>query len=574
MHLRPPNLLVVWLFSAVFVTVVRALHVVDLGYDLTLQIQAAQNLLHGEGLSIYPPNFASDLAEPSQLITLTHFSAGYSFIVAALLAAGLNMPVIFKLIAGAGTMLGWWGWAKLGQPFFDPGLKRTGIWQWTALAIALITPLLFTPSWHGTDLLLWACVPWVLLWLTRPAGAKTERNGWYDFAAGAICGLAVLLRYQGLFLLGYAGFLILSQSLTRPLTLLRRASAFVIGVLPLLAVQFYLNYFVSEVDVRPGGVTFKADPWTGGQHILLAFGHITSANFALLWWMPEKFLRFFIQPVAKAPWLLIVTLGGFIFWPLWLALRAGCRGPSSASRDTRTVAAGLLMAIVLFLLGCAVSRPNYFGVTRYYVPVLPVAVFIAYALALPNGGRKRWTRRAEQITSTGYITGYVCIGLLELGCLLSPGERGSWRRTELAETRRFEHSLPLQPLYALNPSRNYLIKLLREEPNTVLVTNVEQQFYADPEIDRSRVHRLQGLNSPCVSGPTRILIFVAEPFEGPIESLYWMDAGGKPRPANNFAGVSDLYLVKRFPEEKIKILEWRVPAGTRTDLTTSKESKI
>jgi hypothetical protein len=571
MDLRPPKLFLVWVCSAAFVTVVRALHVADLGYDLTLQIQAAQNLLHGQGLSVYPPEFASDLARPSQLVTLTYFPAGYSFVVAALMAAGLSIPVIFKLIAGAGTMLGWWGWAKVGLPFFEPGLKRTGIWPWTALAIALITPLLFTPSWRGTDILLWASVPWVLLWLTRPGGSDTERNGWYDFAVGATCGLAVLFRYQGLFLVGYAGFLILSQSLTRPLILLRRAFAFAAGLLPLLAVQFYLNYFVSKIDAQPGGVAFKGDAWTGGKHVILALQHITSANFALLWWMPQKVLPFFIRPMADAPWLLIVTLTGFIFWPLLLAVRTGCRGFSPASRDIRTVSTGLLLAMVLFLLGCAVSRPDYFGVTRYYVPVLPVAVFIAYALSLPNSSGKRWVNWAARITSTGYLIGYVCIGLLEVGCLLLPGERGSWRRTQLTETRHFEHTLPLQPLYALNASRNYLIKLLREEPNTVLVTNVEQRFYADPEIDRSRVHRLEDLNSPSVTGPTRILIIVTEPFEGPVEALYWMNGRGDLQPANNFAGVTDLHLLKRFPEEKIKILEWRVPAGTRTALTTSKQ---
>ena len=93
MDLRPPKLLFVWLCSAAFVTVVRALHVADLGYDLTLQIQAEQNLLHGQGLSIYPPRFASDLAEPSQLVTLTYFPAGYSFIVGALMAAGTEFSL-------------------------------------------------------------------------------------------------------------------------------------------------------------------------------------------------------------------------------------------------------------------------------------------------------------------------------------------------------------------------------------------------------------------------------------------------------------------------------------------------
>ena len=57
--------LMLWLCSAALVMVVRFLHAAALGYDLALQIQAAQNLLAGRGLSLYR-HAGPDLAEPAK----------------------------------------------------------------------------------------------------------------------------------------------------------------------------------------------------------------------------------------------------------------------------------------------------------------------------------------------------------------------------------------------------------------------------------------------------------------------------------------------------------------------------
>ncbi len=69
--------LLLWLCSADVVTVIRLLHVGDLGYDLTIQIEAGQNPLAGRGLTVYLPT-ADNLADPPTLSVLTHFPSGYS----------------------------------------------------------------------------------------------------------------------------------------------------------------------------------------------------------------------------------------------------------------------------------------------------------------------------------------------------------------------------------------------------------------------------------------------------------------------------------------------------------------
>src|SRR5262245_46945915 len=104
--------ILLWVCSAAVVTVVRFLHASVLGYDLTLQIQAAQNFLAGKGLSVYWPA-AQDLAVPAKPFTLTHFPSGYSFYAAAVIAAGARVGTVIKLLAAVATLLGWWGWGKL-----------------------------------------------------------------------------------------------------------------------------------------------------------------------------------------------------------------------------------------------------------------------------------------------------------------------------------------------------------------------------------------------------------------------------------------------------------------------------
>jgi hypothetical protein len=88
--------LLLWLCAAALVTVLRCLGAADANWDLAVQIQAAQNLLAGKGLSVYWP-VSPDLAEPAQLGTLTTSPCGYSVFAAVLMALGANVGVLAVL---------------------------------------------------------------------------------------------------------------------------------------------------------------------------------------------------------------------------------------------------------------------------------------------------------------------------------------------------------------------------------------------------------------------------------------------------------------------------------------------
>lgn len=245
-----------WLCSAALVTVLRFLHAAPVGYDLGLQIQAAHNLLAGNGLSLFR-HAGPDLAGPATLSTLTHFPSGYSLFAAALMAMGLSVGMIVKLLGGVATLVGWWGWGKLAYPFFSEGSKRRLILKWSGYAIAISGPLLLTAAWGGTDIFLWAAVPWVLGWVVKASDENATRGRWLDGLTGAVCGLCMLMRYASLFLAVYAAFLMLWQSRMRLPVLMRRWVFFGLGLLPALALQIYINYFLSNAPAAPGGVSFK-----------------------------------------------------------------------------------------------------------------------------------------------------------------------------------------------------------------------------------------------------------------------------------------------------------------------------
>ena len=563
MYLSKNRLISLWLCSAAVVTIARILHAADLGYDLTLQIQAAQNLLEGNGLSIYSLTGEDDLAKPSQLITLTQFPSGYSFCSAALIAMGFNVGAVIKACGAAATILGWWGWGKLAYAFFREAWEHGRVSRWAGSAIAIGSPLLFTPPWKGTDIFLWAAVPWVLGWIVRASDENASRGLWLDGLAGVVCGFCVLMRYASLFLVIYAGFLILCQS-RRVTVLAWRWTAFGAGLFPLVALQFYLNQFVSTVEATPSGVIFNRDVLAGVKYLWQGLRFLTSANFAAVWWMPHKAVTLLTQRAEQAPWVIGATFAVFAL-PLLFAVKLGYRRLSAASRDVRVAAAGLFVAVPMFLWACgAMFGPFYATVTRYYTPVLPLAVFVAYAFAFIQRKDESKIQGLVRMASLGYLTGYLCIVAAEVVLLPLPGTWASNQREKFLGTFELRRWPSMKLNYEFSAARRYVLALLKEKPDTVLVTNQEQWYYSDPSLDRSRLHSLAGLRASYVSGPARILIMAGEPpFEEPVEALYEL---GKIRRVGYFEHFPDLHLLKRFPEEHVKILEARIPDGSRIPL--------
>jgi hypothetical protein len=574
MNISKNRFVLFWLGSAAVVTLVRLLNAADLGYDLTLQIEAAENLLAGKGLSIYWPSEA-DLAKPATLLTLTHFPAGYSLCAAGLISLGLGVGAVVKTCGAVGTILGWWGWGWLAYFFFREGLQRSWSWRWAGCLIALSTPLLFTPHWQGTDIFLWAAVPWVLYWIVRASDENAPGGRWFDGLAGVVCGLCVLMRYASVFLAVYAGVLILFQSKAHLKVLARRWALFIAGLLPPVAFQAYSNFYVSNAPAHPGGLEFGSGLWAGVQRIGDGFWLLTSANFAVVYWMPHRIIELLTRPGKEAPWLLGATFIIFALAPLF-AVKLKCQALKTIACDVKSATIGFFVAVPLFLWGCMLlSEYAYVTDLRYYIPLLPIAPFLAYACASAHGKQETRLRRLLRIASLGYLTGYLCLAIAGVALLVLPIEQGSGERARLMGTHDFQHWPSTKVTYEFSAARTQAMALLREQPDTILVTNRESWFYADPTLDHSRIFRIEipGTFRPSyVSGPVRVLIVALDPLGAPVEDLHVFTAWAKPERADYLEHLPNLRLLTRFPEDNIKILESDVPAGMLVTLQKTESS--
>ena len=226
---------------------------------------------------------------------------------------------------------------------------------------------------------------------------------------------------------------------------------------------------------------------------------------------------------------------------------------------------GLFLAWPLFLWACALGGVQYVGVPRYYIPLIPMALLIAWSLAFPISPTEKRTLHVTQSAATTYVALYFLMAVVSTALFFVPGRAGAGRRALVFGTVA-PYRFSLGSEYEFSPARQYVLSLLKQQPDTILVTNRPHWFYADPEIERSRLHRLEHFKSSHVTGPTRILVMVLDPFPTPDTALYWLTSYGKAKPAPYFEPVSDLHLIRRFPDEKIKVLEANIPAGVRIEL--------
>jgi len=246
---------------------------------------------------------------------------------------------------------------------------------------------------------------------------------------------------------------------------------------------------------------------------------------------------------------------------LVLLVRTYGLGHAAAARSPRIVALGLFVVLPLFLWGCMMlGHQNYMAERRYYWPILPLSVFVVYSLAsLTSVTTRSRLTSILHISGVAYLTGYIAMSLVAIGLFFVPSERGSDQRARLMGTSSTPHHWPSMKIaYEFSPARRFVMGLLKEQPDTLLLTSQEQWFYADPTVDRSRLFYLRcgQLRSKYLSGPARIVILASD--EGEPQALWYAH-----RRAACFDQLPTLHLLQRFPEERLKVLETHVPAGNR-----------
>jgi len=551
-----------WLSGAAIVSVARFFHAAAPDYDIGMQIQAAQNLLAGHGLSEFL-HLGQGLTDSATLATQIHFPAGYSIAAASLLALHFDVGMVVRIIGTAATLLGWWGWGTLAQSYFRDGLGRGRMWHWAAFAIATLTPVLFTPSWEGTDILLWAMTPWTVVWL---GGEK--RSPVSDSVVGGICGLAVLARYASVVLVLYAVAIIILQSQFRIQTTARRLTAFGITVVPLVAVQVYLNYFVAGTTASPVGVALGGGIAVAARRFWSHLSLLPNAHFPWVFWMPGIVLQRIVpDPADPHLWQLGIT--ALAFTALLLAARIYWKGSVSLN-DPRVLALGLLVAIPLELWVSTAQGAQesyaYLSNRRYYWPLIPLPVLVAYSIAsVPANSTRSQTTHLLTSASRLYVVGFVTLTLFYAALMFTPNRLGATERTRLLATQlRRWPSLAVS--YELSPARQFVIRQLDEQSDALLVTSTAGWFHADASIDQSKVFDLDCnmARFQYVTGPATIVILSFD--AGEPRELWFPNEGAGSRRSLCFERLPSLELLRRFPDEGLKVLSARIEPGQRVML--------
>ena len=555
-----------WVCGAGVVVLGRFLHAADLGYDLTAQLQAAQNLLAGKGLTFYSP-VTQDLADPLALVTLTHFSAGYSLFAAMLLALGADTGLALKILGAAATLLGWWGWGRLAFAYVVDGWQQAASRRWVARAIAVFTPLLFTPRWSGTDIFLWAAMPWVLAQIVRPLGQQSLR---LDITAGMLTGFCVLMRYASLFLAGFALLVIACQCRFRPASLLRRCGGYTAGLVPFMATQLYVFSTLSSGSAGPGDLTFDSSIAIAIERAWNGLAHLPTVNAAAFFWVPQRRLDLLMGD-GPLNWLGVAVALAVFLLPAVVVLAKEGRLTWSVWHDVRFVAPCLFLFLPLFLLLCEIEGGGYLYARdpRYYAPLVPLMVFVAsFVVHAKLQHVSRQLAALLRFTSRAYLILFLAVLAVQTAFLIVPGQRGQFRREMFIGVSRLYPWPSRRLTYEFSPARRHVLDTLTTTPNAILITNLPHWFWADDKVDRSRIQRIEACTPPWfarLTGPARLLLFVADR-GGPVQELYWLEGPGEPTRAYCYERLPPFTLVRRFPEEGLKLLEVGIPAGVQIAL--------
>ena len=250
--------------------------------------------------------------------------------------------------------------------------------------------------------------------------------------------------------------------------------------------------------------------------------------------------------------------------PALVAVARNGREIPSVHHEVGIAGAGLFTVLPLFLLASeVVTGVAYGGVARYYQPILPLSPLVAYSLAATDKLRPRQRITALlRLTGEAYLAAFVLVTCV---LLIALPVHGMWR---VIGTYEF-HSWPSFKLtYDYSPARRYVLGVLKTQPGVVFITNRPQWFNADPDVDRSQIHRIEScgaLRATHVTGPVRLLVLAIEPQEERQE-FYTSNELGQRFHAECFDRLPPLRLVQRFPDERLEVLDGLVPDGVRISL--------
>lgn len=557
------KLLMVCLVSAGVVTVMRFFTLTDLGYDLTLQIQAAQRLMAGEGLTVYVAQ--QGVLNDKIPATLTHFPAGYSFYTAGLLWMGFPLFLTTKFFGATFTILGWWGWGRFMGACLLPAMQRGGLWVAASYLLAIMLPLFTTPHWNGTDIFLWAAVPWVLGWVAIAPTISAKKEYLLYALAGFICGLCCLMRYASVILAVCIGLIVFLQALPDWKKVLLRCLVFGFASLPPILIQLYIFTTAVGGEVTPGGIHGGHSLQRTVENVLEGFRLLPTWNVALLFWLPDSISRHLVGRSAD-------TFFAFVFVLIlaalpWLLTIINKNRPFASNMlDLKYLGAILIVTVPVFLILCmALGSYDYVGDRRYYAPLIPLALLLLAYLAGARAGKRMWDRIINW-SACSYVMAFLTMCTLGVVFFFVPGAHGNVMRSKLMKDADI-FTFPSQGIaYEHSPMRKYVVEKLQQEPHIQVLTNFESLFWADSTIDRSKIHRISECHKIAgqkIVGPKTILIAAVDKGDN---KFYSVNEYGNTIFVPCIKNLGEMTLLetlheKIYPATKIKVLLAEIPHG-------------
>jgi hypothetical protein len=545
--------------AALLVTGARVLAPFEVGKDQGSQLEAAQRLVDGLGLTTTNdvPPVSYDIVEAPNAKYLTWWPPGFSVLVAAFLFVGLPLLASLKILYALTTLAGWFAWGALVSRFVSEGIKIGGR-TYPFHLLVFILPILFTPKWSGTDVFLWAGVPIIILVLFKAGHTKSSKASLLLVGvAGLLFGSLYSIRYASLFMGAAMGLMLVQISLPNLKLLVMRCLVFGLSAASImLPVFLYAKVYSTQGSGLPSYImTGYTANMVSDASIVLLRRLPTIAN--LIFGIPlfdqilsklgVRWLSYTIGLLCLA----VIALLPFIIWRN--SLRAGRRPGDDLALSLSILPITLVASIVMV-------NVYFLGVRRYYEPIALCCVLIGYEIASRRIAH-RFVTAASYVILVGFSlytfiympalvfvparSGYVFQSVL--GFFPPKGQRYRSTSRELsypAHDQMFSQKensrLKVVDLYEANPEAMFFI----EEYGFFIYDRFQ---HGGPELGKDvRVYpRPRFWEQAYTSKPVKI---------------FWVVNEGT---RLNFVPSSNLRLVYTDPYEKTKILESEFPEGYR-----------
>lgn len=421
------NATVWWLMmgTALFVVATRCSIAFTIGcFDQAIQLEAAHRLVHGLGLtSRVFGTFHPDISQPPTANYLTWWPPGLSLLMAALLSLKIPLVLASKALYGSVTLAGWWGWATLLSQLLTSPLRIGIINLPVHWILAIIFPLFYTPIWPGTDLFIWAIIPFIVLLLFQ-----AQSNGYrYYFptknivAIGLLVGCAYTIRYAALLLIPTIFVWLLQREQFQLHRIIRLFSVFILSCLPFLAAIALYNRLASRTagGLPPYVETNIIENFTRYAPRLLTSAPTISSIFGITNLQPyaDK-LGFFSSLVGVVFWVTVALL------PLALMQATANRLRHQDVRSTRCLLGALAILpimLALFLGACTLlSSYNFLRDYRHYIPAILPTIVVLYTIGSYTLVDLRRNRSLLKLCYSGLLVVFLAYNLVyrPVGALL------------------------------------------------------------------------------------------------------------------------------------------------------------